>query len=168
MPELEFLDSYGGQSLDELLAMEATHRKDSLLLAIESALDAKATRLGPASLTSEERMILAVEALEREVNNGGYHQFFINSSCAYAGEVESALRAIGCPGHADIARRAIDALAIDGPITAESVEMVASECSDELLDTLDSVDQEYYACEESIEERLFTFAESHRDHIRIP
>ena len=71
MPELEFLDSYGGQSLDELLAMEATHRKDSLLLAIESALDAKATRLGPASLTSEERMILAVEALEREVNNGG-------------------------------------------------------------------------------------------------
>ncbi len=35
-------------------------------------MDQKLVRFGEDKLTSEERIILAIEALEREVNNGGY------------------------------------------------------------------------------------------------
>jgi len=56
--------------------MEDGYRVDSLVLAMESALDAKDRR----TLSPEERVVLAVEALEREVNNGGYDQFFLRWS----------------------------------------------------------------------------------------
>jgi hypothetical protein len=35
-------------------------------------------------LTDEERIILDIEALEREVNNEGYARFFVNSSKEFA------------------------------------------------------------------------------------
>jgi len=75
MPELKRLDGYAGQTLEQILALEGEYRVDSLVLVFEQALDQKAARAGVQSLTKEERVLLAVEALEREVNNGGYGQF---------------------------------------------------------------------------------------------
>ena len=63
-----FLDAYGGQTTDELIALESEYRIDSLVLAFEAALDAKAEH------SKQERVVLAVEAVEREVNNGGFTQ----------------------------------------------------------------------------------------------
>ena len=79
MAELPCLDGYSGQTVSELLALEDSHRVDSLLWAFEEAINQKAARVGEDNLTIEERIVLAVEALEREVNNGGYDQFFVNS-----------------------------------------------------------------------------------------
>lgn len=73
----DFFDGYDGQTTDELLALETTYRTDSLVLAFEAALRLEPD---PAKLSREETWILAIEALEREVNNGGYDQFFLNSS----------------------------------------------------------------------------------------
>ncbi len=47
-------------SLDEILALTRSYRIDSLVVAIEQALDAKSSQLSDA-----ERAVLAVEALER-------------------------------------------------------------------------------------------------------
>jgi hypothetical protein len=90
------LKAYDGQTTDELLSLEGKCRTDSLVIAFEQAVDQKAARLGETSLANEERVILAVEALEREVNNGGYAQFFQNSSREYASMIVNALRRIGC------------------------------------------------------------------------
>ena len=57
--DVPFLDAYGGQSTDELIALESEYRIDSLVLAFESAIDAKAKHSKP------ERVVLAVEALAR-------------------------------------------------------------------------------------------------------
>ncbi len=70
MPDLQWLDRYSGETVDELLALEGKYRIDSLVLAFEQAIDQKAARVGGEYLTDVERIILAVEALEREVNNG--------------------------------------------------------------------------------------------------
>jgi hypothetical protein len=126
MTDLIFLEKYGGESLEELIAMDKTHRVDSLVLAMEEALNQKAEKIGMGKLTPEERIILAVEALEREVNNDGYHQFFLNSSSVFAGEIEFALSAIGCPKHAAIARRAVNMLKIKGELTEEAIEHASS------------------------------------------
>src|SRR5262249_52433074 len=106
MPDLQWLDRYNGETFDELVALEGTYRTDSLVLAFEQAMDQKAARVGENKLTAEERVILAIEALEREVNNGGYGQFFVNTP-EYAPIIVDALRRIGCPKVAEITDRAV-------------------------------------------------------------
>src|SRR5262245_14622428 len=107
MPDA-FLESYGGQSTEELLALERNFRIDSLVCAFEQAIQGKPDE----SISTEERYVLAVEALEREVNNGGYSQFFGNSSHEFAPMIVTAMRAIGCPKTADITRDAIAVLGV--------------------------------------------------------
>ena len=96
MTDLKWLDQYTGQTTDELIALEGEYRTDSLVLAFEQALDQKTARAGTEELTAEERVVLAVEALEREVNNGGYGQFFTNDSNEYTPIIVDALMRIGC------------------------------------------------------------------------
>ncbi|MBX3437178.1 MAG: DUF4375 domain-containing protein, partial [Planctomycetaceae bacterium] len=88
-----FLDCYSGQTIQELIALKDSHRIDSLVLAVEQALRNKPD----AELSEPERVVLAVEAMEREVNNGGYQQFFGNPSREYAGFLVRALGLIRCP-----------------------------------------------------------------------
>ena len=42
MTEPVWLDEYSGQTVDELISLESTHRIDSLVLALEEAIDQKA------------------------------------------------------------------------------------------------------------------------------
>jgi hypothetical protein len=95
------------ESVDELIALEGKYRTDSLVLAFEPAMDQKAARVGEDKLTAEERVILAVEALEREVNNGGYGRFLVNSSRDYAPIIVDTLRRISCPKTAEITQKSL-------------------------------------------------------------
>src|SRR5579863_2130168 len=107
MPEEKFLQKYSGQSVDELISLESEYRVDSLVLAFEEGIIQKFKREGENGLSEPERVILAIEALEREVNNGGYSQFFENSSRYFAPWIVWALETIGCPQTARISQRAI-------------------------------------------------------------
>jgi len=49
----------------------------------------------PEKLSKEEKVIVYIEELEREVNNGGFNQFFYNSSGDFTEEVIQALKEIG-------------------------------------------------------------------------
>jgi len=94
-----FLESYGGQTIQQLIAMKDSHRIDSLVLAVEQALGSKPET----ELSEPERVVLTVEAMEREVNNGGYQQFFTNSSREFTGFLVRALGAYWLPeGRGDI------------------------------------------------------------------
>lgn len=158
----QFLKAYGGQTTDELLAMAGTHRIDSLVLAFEQAIEAKSR---PSTL---ERYILAIEGLEREVNNGGYAQFFMNSSGQYAAEVEAALRAINCPKTADITRDAIDAIAPDEDLDPQTLSDAASNPSDRVARQLAKCDDRYFSNDEPIADRLFEWIAANKDAVRVP
>ncbi len=159
-----FLESYGGQSIQQLLAMKDTYRIDSLVLAVEQALGSKPQ----AKLSETERVVLAVEALEREVNNGGYEQFFTNSSHEFTSFIVRALGLIGCPKVAAITADAIAALALPQPFDAATVERVASALPDEDRAKLGACDSRYYDNDEDIAQRLFDYMERHQQEIRIP
>jgi hypothetical protein len=79
--------NYSGQSADELFGLAGSCRADSLVVAFETALDEKATNQGFAALSEPERDVLAVEALEREVNNAGSGQLVLNSSNVHVSQV---------------------------------------------------------------------------------
>ena len=157
-----FFSGYQGESTEELLALEARYRIDSLVLAFEEAIQRKPSD----SVSREETFVLAVEALEREVNNGGYAQFFGNSSGEFASVIEDALRAIDCPKTGDITRDAIAALRVD-VVTAETVAAAVGGDDESIQQGLAACDDRYFANDEPIADRLFRWISANKDRVRV-
>ena len=59
-------------------------------------------------LTAPQKVFYLNQNLEREGNNGGFHQFFFNSSGDHADETVRALEAIGASKTAGLLREAIE------------------------------------------------------------
>jgi len=165
MSELKWFDAYSGQTTEELIALEGTYRTDSLVLAFEQALDQKAARVAEGGLSEEERVILAIEALEREVNNGGYGQFFLNSSKEYACMAVDALNRIGCVEVAELTQQAIECLDIEGPLTIEAIDHVMAQENAKRDTELDEADERYFEIAGDLADPLFEFIKSNRDKI---
>jgi len=159
-----FLEGYSDQTIQQLIAMKESHRIDSLVLAVEQAVDRKPRT----EISNAERVVLAVEALEREVNNGGYQQFFTNSSCEFTAFIVEALQLIGCPKCAAITADAIRELDLPDNFDAKAVEEAASGLSEEIAEKIGACDSRYYENDESIDVRLFEYIEQHVDEIHIP
>ncbi|MDH3695608.1 MAG: DMP19 family protein [Gammaproteobacteria bacterium] len=160
-----FLENYEGQSTDELIALEATHRIDSLVLAFESAIDSK--RKWGKALSKPETVVLAVEAMEREVNNGGFSQFFYNSSVEFAPVIVDSLIAIGCPQAAELTSRAIASLELD-TLDPEMIEARMDPDDEELENKLNDIDEQYYEGTEAIADQLFRYIKENKSQITIP
>ena len=160
-----FLDSYTGQSVEELIALQKTHRIDSLVLAFESALDAK--KESGQEVSGVELVILAVEALEREVGNGGYSQFFYNSSVEYAPIIVDALRSIGCNEIADLTQKAIDLLGVKS-LDPEEIEERMDPDDEELEDSLSKLDDIYFNEVNDVPGyALFDYIKNNRENIKL-
>jgi hypothetical protein len=167
MIELKWLEGYSGQSTIQLIDLKGKYRSDSLVLAFEQALDQKAERVGMEALTEEERIILAIEALEREVNNGGYDQFFTNSSNEYASIVVNALNRIGCPETANLTQQAIDCLEIEGSLSVENIDHVMEKENDDRDEKLSQCDDQYYEIAGDLADPLLEFITINKDEINL-
>ncbi len=164
MEKLPWLD-YTGQTTSELIACQDSHLIDSLLCAFEEGIQAKLAAPGHSAITNEEELVLAVMALNREVNNGGHHQFFLNSSSRFAPVILDYLRRIDCVATAAITERAIEALGLPKP----SVEAIGAAIRTENAvrdEVLDACDNEFYQLNE-ITPKLFRFVEAHQDQIQL-
>ena len=149
---------YAGQDTAEILACKGTHRIDSLLCAFEQAIQLRQERSPEVATTPEEYTLLAIMALQREVNNGGYRQFFFNSSCQYALTVVPALSGIGCNTTAEVTQKALDALNLH-PLTLKAIYDSIPEDDPERHEALDALNKQFYKIFE-IEPKLFAFVES--------
>jgi uncharacterized protein DUF4375 len=167
LADLPWLDGYTGQTTTDLLALEGRYRTDSIVAAFDQGIAKKAARIGIDRLTSAERTVLAVEAVEREVNSDGYLGLF-SWTPEHVPLVVSSLQAIGRGDVADLTRRAIDALGIDGPITEDAVTSAVEDEDDDRDDRLDAIDTEYYAFEGDLADPLLIFIKANRDLITLP
>ena len=161
---LKWLDGYSGESIEQLLSLDATYRTDSLVLAFEQGINQKAEREGARRLTMEERIVVAVESLEREVNNGGYDQFFVNSSREFAPIIVDALQRIGCKEIANITQKAIEALGISD-LKSDTIEAIIRKRDEKRRVKLSRCDDAYYKSTEPIAERLFAFIKANKASI---
>lgn len=144
------------------MALDRKFRVDLLVLAFEQAIQGKS----PDSISTEESYVLAVEGLEREVNNGGYSQFFVNLSGEFAPIIETALRAIECPKTADITADAVAALGVE-TVTAEAVAAAAVNDDESIQHALAACDVRYFANDEPIADRLFRWIAANKDRVRV-
>jgi hypothetical protein len=160
--DLPFFESYTGQSTSELVGLEGQFRADSIVLAFEDAL------LSKELTTTEEKVILAIEGLEREASNGGLRQFFENSSNEFVPQIVDALMAIGCPETAELLKAAMTVLKIDESMTSEDIEDIAYDATDEQGESLSKLDEVYYeGKEEPIADKLFEFIKRNQETITI-
>ena len=82
-------------------------------------------------------------ALQREVNNGGYHQFFSNSSRKHALDVVPALQSIDCDAPAALTQKAIEALNLR-PLNLKAIEDSIFKPDAERDQALDALEQQFY------------------------
>ncbi|MGI9271746.1 MAG: DMP19 family protein [Woeseiaceae bacterium] len=161
MPGDQWLEDVGDRNIDQVIQLESSHRIDSIVVAIESLLLLKE------DLTTTERVVVVVEAMEREVGNGGFNQFFYNSSNEYAGELAAALRQIGIPDIAAIAERALQAIGAQPEWTYDEFEEAAEDPDDATAAELDACDQAYYETEDGIANTLFEFIKKNSSEISL-
>ena len=158
--------NYAGQSVEELLSLETLYRTDSLVCAFEQALQQKEDSQGLESLTVEEVVVLAVEALEREVNNGGYDQFFFNASRRFTPAITFSLKRIGCPNAARITEEAIETVGLKS-LGMDAIRQALRAKDQACEDKLNKCDQAFYDnyATESIEDRLLEFIKANKAKI---
>ena len=97
------------------------------------------------NLNEEQRIFYITQALEMEVNNGGFAQFFFNSSGMFGNELVSSFEKIGAMKTAEICKKAIsiygdevptnrdereDVITPDDENEEERIEELLNECDD--------------------------------------
>ena len=140
-----------------------------LLFDLSDKVFARNQKLGFAGLTSVEQTFHCVWSVEAEVNNGGFDQYFWNSSGDVVHEAPGALERIGAPKAADIVRRA-NAVFKDGkPPQDRNMRQQELEAAGQTAhDKLDKLDREFYKCPDNLEALLLQFVIKHRDKFHDP
>jgi predicted transcriptional regulator len=165
LADVGWLEGYSGQTVDELLLFEGTEGVYTILSALEQAVKDKVSAAGTLKMTGVERMLLSAMALLREVNNGGYDQFFRNSSRRFAPAIVDDLVRVGCTEIADITQQALDSLNLP-ELTVAAIEAVMGTESTSRDRALQRCNIAFYSQTE-VWGRLFLYVKAHQDGIRI-
>jgi hypothetical protein len=116
-----------------------------------------------------QQVFSAIWAVESEVNNGGFSQYFLNSSAESASFVVEALETIGAPKTASICNRAIATAFPAGlPATVETIRSAAADFPNEILKSLETLDQEFFAYPHNLTNLLFAYVSGHPEEFGIP
>ncbi len=113
-------------------------------------------------LSAPQRVFFLNQNFEREVNNGGFHQFFFNSSGDNAEETIGALEVIGANKNAELLRQAI-ARFPDGKVLKQLDERQVL-----MLNIFDGVafndlDEKFFAYEEPLTDLNFNWIRKNAD-----
>jgi hypothetical protein len=116
------------------------------------------------SLSDPEKVVLLIENLEREINNGGFNQFYFNSSGNYANETYESLIKIGAIQTAKIVLKA------NNEWPNSNVTKNWSDRQDLLLKiesksetTWNECDQEFYEYNDDIVTLLFEYVKENKN-----
>jgi HEAT repeat protein len=117
-------------------------------------------------LTEPQRAYFLVWTLKCEVSNGGFAQYFVNSSGDHADETLDALAMIGALQTADILRRAMNLFGADGPSSDQDERHEQLASRDDAIAFLRELDTEFYKYPDRLLERLADYARAHAQHFR--
>jgi Domain of unknown function (DUF4375) len=127
--------------------------------------ESKKTKFGKEDFALQslpQRVFSAIWSVESEVNNGGFSQYFANSSAETASFVVEALETIGATKAASICSRAIATAFPAGlPEEPDNISTAAADFAVEILDKLDSLDREFFTYPDNLTDLLFSFVSQH-------
>jgi hypothetical protein len=145
-----------------MISEAATVNKNAILISLSESEKTKFGKEDFARQSVPQKVFSAIWAVESEVNNGGFSQYFLNDSAESAWFVVEALETIGAPQTAGICQRAIAAaFPAELPQTPASVRSDAADFSDETLEKLEPLDQEFLAYPHNLTDLLFAYVSEH-------
>lgn len=137
--------------------------KNNILIGLSESDKTKFGKENFAVQSVPQKVFSAIWAVESEVNNGGFAQYFQNSTSAEtASFLVEALNTIGAPRTADICRRAIECAFPSGlPATTEGICSAAEQIADGRLDELQGLDSEFMQYPHNLTDLLFAYVVDH-------
>ena len=120
-----------------------------------------------AQLSPQEQVFVAIWELESDVNNGGFHQYFSNSTGDTARHAAPSLEAIGAAKMAAIVKEAVQVFGPLGPSAARDIRQEQlADLSPLALQTLERLTTEFFRYPDNLTELLFAYVELHKPAIR--
>ena len=145
-------------NLDNLLNSEDTNKSVIELDEFISGLPIDA------EMTEPQKLFNYNQDLEREVNNGGFSQYFLNSSGDNAHETVLSLKAIGANKTADLLQKAIDQF--PSKIVSKNRDK-RTEIVEEIEETVEEVwndlDQKFYEYEDDLNTLNIEYVRKHKE-----
>ena len=114
-------------------------------------------------LTEPQKNFYFNQNLEREINNGGFNQYFYNSSGDFAHETIISLQAIGANKIADILQQAIGHFQ-NSTVPKDRAERqeVLAQIEDTANDVLEQLDQAFYKYEDNLNDLNIDYIKQNR------
>jgi hypothetical protein len=138
--------------------------KNHILIGLSESPRTKFGKQEFASQSVPQKVFSALWDVESQVNNGGFSQYFGNGSAESAHFVMEALNIIGAPKTADICRRAITAAFPAGlPESVQEIRSAAEDFPDEVLESLEPLDQEFFSYPHNLTDLLFSYVSQYPD-----
>lgn len=137
------------------------------LVELADSSETRFLRIDYNALSLPEQVFRTVWELEAEVNNGGFYQYFWNSSGELVPYVVEALTAIGAAAAVAIVKRAIEVVGLhiswdDEPTRRRSLDGLAPEA----VEHLEELDQTFFSYPDDLTTLLYRYVSQHRAEIR--
>ena len=117
------------------------------------------------NLNEVERTVYYVEELQAEIMNGGFDQYFFNSSGDHWEEAIAACEAIGAAKTAALLRQAVRAFGCELPKNREARETAIEErAKDGYGKALAALDAEFYDYEENVDALVYQYCQQNKNH----
>jgi Domain of unknown function (DUF4375) len=166
----ELENEYGpmGDTIDELLANEGAVENYKIILALEYNIDKKAKLKGNASLSDLEKQIVAISGLQREVNNGGFDQYFYNSAGNNAAYALAGLSEMGAVQTNSLLKKAVAEFpSSQVPVNREKRYALMVTIDEKSGPIWSALDTEFYQLSEPIDDLLLQYIKKNKDDISL-
>jgi endogenous inhibitor of DNA gyrase (YacG/DUF329 family) len=110
-----------------------------------------------AALSDAEKLYYALTLFQNEVNNGGFHQFFFNSSGSYCELIENGLVTFDEPQILELLHQAVQIVFPETPVPVD-MEIRRERMRGCAPSELDTLDRRYYANPDTLTSKLQAFA----------
>ncbi len=137
--------------------------KNSFLIELSESERTDFGRVDFASQSPEQRVFSAIWALESQVNNGGFAQYFVSEDGETATSAPAALREIGASSCADIVVRALSAVAPTKgwPASRAEREALIESLPSAAIEELEALDAEFFSYPDNLTELLYAYVAKH-------
>ncbi len=158
-----------GKTTDEILSHERDDKKDDVYFALLWRIGQKIDRNGWDHLTDTERRLVAVQALEGEVLNGGFDQYFFNSTGNDAEVALAGLKDIGAKIAASLLERAMAVFPGGRPPADRQQRWKAmDQIKSSSKPVWEKCDDEFYKFQEDLSQMSLAYARTNRAQIILP
>jgi hypothetical protein len=146
----------------------ATLNKNSFLIKLSDSPQTSFGKLEFEQQTPAQKVFSSIWAVESEVSNGGFAQYFSNQSAETVNYVVRALKEIKAPKTATICGNAIRCVFPKGlPSTVQEIYSSAEKIDQKMTSALEKLDDKFLEYPHDLTELLYDFVVSHPEEFAV-